>query len=182
MVLARTCYLHAHATCTRMLLARTCNATCTLMLLARTCNATCTLMLLARTCHTPCSCLTLTLTVASKQCLPHRVGSRRVPYCATGFGASIGSVGPHADVNCVRNITFRNISMPGTGKGIYVKSNPTCGVGSNAAGELVNKTGPRPMRSNARPEPPRRCAAHVPYSILRSHLPCFGSAHRGRHV
>jgi polygalacturonase len=39
----------------------------------------------------------------------------------TGFGASIGSVTPHADVNCVRNITFRNISMPGTGKGIYIK-------------------------------------------------------------
>ena len=44
----------------------------------------------------------------------------------TGFGASIGSVPPHASVNCVRNITFRNISMPGTGKGIYIKSNPSC--------------------------------------------------------
>ena len=31
----------------------------------------------------------------------------------TGFGASIGSVPPHADVNCVRNVTFRNVSMPG---------------------------------------------------------------------
>ena len=35
----------------------------------------------------------------------------------TGFGASIGSVPPHPHVNCVRNITFRNIQMPGTGKG-----------------------------------------------------------------
>ena len=49
----------------------------------------------------------------------------------SGFGASIGSV--PADVvsagdtpNCVRNITFRNISMPETGKGVYVKSNPDC--------------------------------------------------------
>ena len=39
----------------------------------------------------------------------------------TGFGASIGSVPPHLDHNCVRNITFRNISMPGTGKGVYIK-------------------------------------------------------------
>jgi hypothetical protein len=50
----------------------------------------------------------------------------------TGFGASIGSVPPHSDHNCVKNITFRNISMPGTGKGIYVKSNPTCGNGETA--------------------------------------------------
>merc|ERR1712046_165922 len=53
----------------------------------------------------------------------------------TGFGASIGSVPPHADHNCVRNITFRNISMPGTGKGIYVKSNPSCGDGGKT-GEI----------------------------------------------
>jgi len=44
----------------------------------------------------------------------------------TGFGASIGSVPPHPDVNCVRNITMRNVSMPETGKGIDVKSNPEC--------------------------------------------------------
>ena len=50
----------------------------------------------------------------------------------TGFGASIGSVSPHSDHNCVRNVTFRNISMPGTGKGVYVKSNPTCD-GTNSA-------------------------------------------------
>ena len=54
----------------------------------------------------------------------------------TGFGASIGSVPPHSDHNCVRNITFRNISMPGTGKGVYVKSNPTCD-GTNSA-EITN--------------------------------------------
>ena len=45
----------------------------------------------------------------------------------TGFGASIGSVPPSADVHCVRNITFRNLSLPGTGKGVYIKSNPACG-------------------------------------------------------
>ena len=50
----------------------------------------------------------------------------------TGFGASIGSVPPHADHNCVRNVTFRNISMPGTGKGVYIKSNPTCGDNKTA--------------------------------------------------
>lgn len=42
----------------------------------------------------------------------------------TGVGASIGSVPPHVGHNCVRNITFRNVTMPGTTKGIYIKSNP----------------------------------------------------------
>jgi len=74
----------------------------------------------------------------------------------TGFGASIGSVPPDYPPRCVRNvsivssnllllmsvqrtcshalpfaplqITFRNISMPNTGKGVYVKSNPSCGI------------------------------------------------------
>lgn len=41
----------------------------------------------------------------------------------TGFGASIGSVGPHETRPCVDNVVFKNISMPGTGKGIYIKSN-----------------------------------------------------------
>jgi len=35
----------------------------------------------------------------------------------TGFGASIGSVGPSKFHACVDQVTFRNISMPGTGKG-----------------------------------------------------------------
>ena len=34
----------------------------------------------------------------------------------TGFGASVGSVPGVTNHNCVRNITFRNIEMPGTGK------------------------------------------------------------------
>lgn len=58
----------------------------------------------------------------------------------TGFGASIGSVTPKPDIHCVRNITFRNISMPNTGKGIYIKSNPGCGKDTNIYGELVDKT------------------------------------------
>ena len=56
----------------------------------------------------------------------------------TGFGASIGSVPPHPDHNCVRNITFRNISMPGTGKGIYIKSNPTCAADGSKTAEITN--------------------------------------------
>eukprot|EP01047_Picozoa_sp_COSAG01_P077018 COSAG01_NODE_13723_length_1544_cov_1.080277_2_plen_115_part_00 len=56
----------------------------------------------------------------------------------TGVGASIGSVPPHEGHNCVRNITFRNVTMPGTTKGIYVKSNPTCVPGNTA--EITNIT------------------------------------------
>ena len=52
-----------------------------------------------------------------------------------GFGASIGSVPPHSNHNCVHNVTFRNISMPNTGKGVYVKSNPDCSR-PNASGEI----------------------------------------------
>lgn len=58
----------------------------------------------------------------------------------SGFGASIGSVPPHPDVGCVRNITFRNISMPGTGKGVYIKSNPTCQMKQNRLGQMVQTT------------------------------------------
>ena len=58
----------------------------------------------------------------------------------TGFGASVGSVPPNADVHCVRNLTFRNLSMPGTGKGIYIKSNPSCGTAVDRSGRTVEKT------------------------------------------
>jgi hypothetical protein len=54
----------------------------------------------------------------------------------TGFGASIGSVGPIKQHNCVDNIKFSNVSMPGTAKGIYVKSNiATC---VNQSSQLTN--------------------------------------------
>lgn len=36
----------------------------------------------------------------------------------TGFGASVGSVAPHDYHRCLDNVTFRNITMPGTGKGM----------------------------------------------------------------
>jgi polygalacturonase len=56
-----------------------------------------------------------------------------------GFGASIGSVPPDADApSCVRNITFKNISMPKTGKGIYIKSNPGCGRGNGTASATIS--------------------------------------------
>lgn len=35
----------------------------------------------------------------------------------TGFGASVGSVTANLYHRCIDNVTFRNISMPGTGKG-----------------------------------------------------------------
>lgn len=41
----------------------------------------------------------------------------------TGFGASIGSVGPQPSHPCVDNVRFKNIHMPGSAKGIYIKSN-----------------------------------------------------------
>lgn len=56
----------------------------------------------------------------------------------SGFGASIGSVPPNDAHNCVRNVTFRNISMPRTGKGIYVKSNPTCLPDGSKTAEITN--------------------------------------------
>eukprot|EP01062_Namystynia_karyoxenos_P027110 TRINITY_DN20899_c0_g1_i1.p1 TRINITY_DN20899_c0_g1~~TRINITY_DN20899_c0_g1_i1.p1 ORF type:complete len:474 (+),score=176.19 TRINITY_DN20899_c0_g1_i1:75-1424(+) len=58
----------------------------------------------------------------------------------SGMGTSIGSVPPHADPNCVRNITFRNISMPHTGKGIYIKSNPSCETAPGARAILADIT------------------------------------------
>ncbi|KAL3908255.1 MAG: hypothetical protein SGARI_003146, partial [Bacillariaceae sp.] len=54
----------------------------------------------------------------------------------TGFGASVGSVGPSEYHNCVDHITFRNITMPGTGKGIYIKSNGASCV--NQSSQITN--------------------------------------------
>ena len=57
----------------------------------------------------------------------------------TGFGASIGSVGPSASRPCVDRVTLRNITMPQSGKGIYVKSNTspcTGGVSSQLSNIL----------------------------------------------
>lgn len=53
-----------------------------------------------------------------------------------GFGASIGSVPPTVNRKCVDAITMRNISMPGTGKGIYIKSNGNDCIGKTS--QLTN--------------------------------------------
>lgn len=65
--------------------------------------------------------------VAVKPLQRHVLGSTTLPNCTTnvtvenmvltGFGASIGSVGPTLHHSCVDGVIFRNISMPGTGKG-----------------------------------------------------------------
>jgi hypothetical protein len=54
----------------------------------------------------------------------------------TGFGASVGSVGPIKSHNCVDHITFRNITMPGTAKGIYIKSNGASCI--NQSSQITN--------------------------------------------
>eukprot|EP00934_Nitzschia_sp_Nitz4_P001627 Nitzschia sp. Nitz4//scaffold213_size37731//29353//31346//NITZ4_007725-RA/size37731-snap-gene-0.56-mRNA-1//1//CDS//3329542080//1627//frame0 len=73
----------------------------------------------------------------------------RIPDCTTditienmvltGIGASIGSVPGSVHHNCVDGVTFRNISMPGTGKGIYVKSDwGSENCNDNASGQITN--------------------------------------------
>jgi polygalacturonase len=57
----------------------------------------------------------------------------------TGFGASVGSVGPSDRHPCVDNITFRNISMPGTGKVcMYFCSCGWCGSRTSLAHRLFD--------------------------------------------
>ena len=47
-----------------------------------------------------------------------------------GVGLSVGSVRPSATINCVRNVTFTNITLTSPIKGIHVKPNPgTVGTG-----------------------------------------------------
>ena len=58
----------------------------------------------------------------------------------TGVGASLGSVTPHVSHNCVRNITFKNVTMPGTTKGIYIKSNPGCLADGSKTAEITDVT------------------------------------------
>mmetsp|Transcript_16521 Transcript_16521/g.22608 ORF Transcript_16521/g.22608 Transcript_16521/m.22608 type:complete len:338 (-) Transcript_16521:130-1143(-) len=49
-------------------------------------------------------------------------------------GLTIGSVPPNGDVNCVKDVVFRNIVMNKPLKGIYIKSNP----GTNGMGLVQN--------------------------------------------
>ncbi len=52
----------------------------------------------------------------------------------SGIGLVIGSIGPSEDHSCVRNVTFRNIVMHETWKGIYIKSRP----GHTGTGEITD--------------------------------------------
>ena len=60
----------------------------------------------------------------------------------TGFGASVGSVGAKDSPQraCIRNVSWRNVSMPNTGKGIYVKTNKGCTTkdGTPKTGSITN--------------------------------------------
>jgi len=51
-----------------------------------------------------------------------------------GVGMSIGSVPPNLGINCVNNITIRNIDFQWPLKAIYLKSNP----GVNGRGLISN--------------------------------------------
>lgn len=51
-----------------------------------------------------------------------------------GVGLTIGTVPPNPEINCVRNITFRNAVMEKPFKGIYLKTNP----GTNGYGIIDN--------------------------------------------
>jgi polygalacturonase len=51
-----------------------------------------------------------------------------------GVGLTIGTVPPNTEINCVRNITFRNAVMEKPFKGIYLKTNP----GTNGYGIIDN--------------------------------------------
>lgn len=82
-----------------------------------------------------------------------RTGADRIP-CSenmlfedsvvSGVGLTIGSIGPSVDHTCVRNITFRNIEMPNTFKGVYIKSRPGTGTSeiSNILYENIRITNP----------------------------------------
>eukprot|EP00049_Salpingoeca_infusionum_P017791 m.354377 g.354377 ORF g.354377 m.354377 type:complete len:452 (+) comp16994_c0_seq1:307-1662(+) len=62
-----------------------------------------------------------------------------------GVGMTIGSVPPNEKVNCVRNVTFRNVRSITPIKAIYVKTNPGntgSGIISNITYENFNITDP----------------------------------------
>lgn len=61
-----------------------------------------------------------------------------------GVGMTIGTVVPNADLNCIRNVHFRNIVFHRPIKAIYVKSNPGTGTGliENILYENITMTHP----------------------------------------
>ena len=55
---------------------------------------------------------------------------------ASGVGLTIGSIGAKTEHSCVKNVTFRNVIMPKTFKGIYIKNRPSGAPGKS--GEITN--------------------------------------------
>lgn len=55
-----------------------------------------------------------------------------------GVGATIGSVPPDVDVNCVRDVTFRRITFETPLKAIYVKPNPCPNPATDGRGIIDN--------------------------------------------
>jgi hypothetical protein len=53
-----------------------------------------------------------------------------------GVGVTIGTVPPNDNINCIRNVVFRNVDMQRPFKGIYVKTNP----GEKGTGLIDNIT------------------------------------------
>ena len=53
-----------------------------------------------------------------------------------GVGMTIGSVPPNDGVNCVRNVTFRDVDFNLPFKAIYIKTNP----GDSGSGIIENIT------------------------------------------
>ena len=51
-----------------------------------------------------------------------------------GVGMSIGSVTPNVNINCIKNVTFRNIVFKDPLKAIYIKANP----GDDGTGIISN--------------------------------------------
>ena len=65
-------------------------------------------------------------------------------YVKYGVGMSMGSVPPHTGMNCIKDVTIRNIEFDTPIKAIYIKSNPgTTGTGliSNILYEKIKITG-----------------------------------------
>jgi len=55
-----------------------------------------------------------------------------------GVGMSIGSVPPKWDHNCIRRVTFKNITFEYPLKAIYVKTNPVHSGVTNESGEITD--------------------------------------------
>mmetsp|Transcript_16519 Transcript_16519/g.22603 ORF Transcript_16519/g.22603 Transcript_16519/m.22603 type:complete len:144 (-) Transcript_16519:130-561(-) len=83
--------------------------------------------------HRQCISITVPLSTNKfcKACSSGLVEDLTITY---SVGLTIGSVPPNGDVNCVKDVVFRNIVMNKPLKGIYIKSNP----GTNGMGLVQN--------------------------------------------